>query len=58
MKMTALAVTLGVGAAVGAVALMMTPRECTARQLANKAACKVEGIVSDAADKLNRELGL
>lgn len=58
MKMTGWAITLGLGAAAGAVALMMTPKECTARKMANKAACKVEGIVNDATRKLNQEMGI
>ena len=58
MKMTGWAITLGLGAAAGAVALMMPPKECTARKMANKAACKVEGIVNDATRKLNQEMGI
>ena len=58
MKMTGWAITLGLGAAAGAVALMMTPKQSAARKLADKAACKVEGMVSDATSKLNQELGM
>lgn len=58
MKMTGWAITLGIGAAAGAVALMMTPKQSTARKLADKAACKVEGMVSEAADMLNKEMGI
>lgn len=58
MKMTGWAITLGIGAAAGAVALMMTPKQCAARKLASKAACKVEGMVSNATDMLNKEMGI
>lgn len=58
MKMSAWAITLGLGAAAGAVALMMTPKQSAARKLADKAACKVEGMVSEATHKLNQEMGL
>ena len=36
------ALTAGLGAAAGAVAIMMMPRQNPARKLAAKAACKVE----------------
>ena len=45
-------VALGVGAAAGAVAIMMMPYNNPTRKLANKAARKVENAVSQAADKL------
>lgn len=48
MKLTGLAITLGVGAAAGAVAIMMMPRNNPTRKLAAKAATKVE----DAAYKM------
>ena len=40
--MKAWALTLGLGAAVGAVAILMVPRDNPARKLAAKAAAKVE----------------
>ena len=47
---------MGIGAAVGAVAIMMTPKQCTARKLANKAADKVEDAACKVSDKLNQQL--
>lgn len=58
MKVSGWVITMGVGAAVGAVALMMTPKQSAARKLADKAACKMEGLVSDATNKLNQEMGI
>lgn len=43
---------LGVGAAAGAVAVMMLPRECTVRRMAYHAAEKVEDAVTTAANKM------
>lgn len=48
MKATGWAITLGLGAAAGAVAVMMMPRNNPTRRLAAKAATKVE----DAACKM------
>lgn len=48
----ALAISMGLGAAAGAVAIMMMPRNNPTRKLAAKAACKVE----DAAMKLGNKL--
>ena len=42
MKLSGWAITAGLGAAAGAVAVMMMPRTNPARQLAAKAADKVE----------------
>ena len=50
------AVTMGIGAAIGAVAIMMTPRQCTARKLANKAADRVENAMSQVSDKLTNRM--
>lgn len=47
---------MGLGAAIGAVAIMMTPRQCTARALANKAADKIEDTASKVSDKLNQQM--
>ncbi len=54
--MKGLAITMGIGAALGAVAILMTPRNCTARKLANKAADTVEDAVCQVSGKLNRRL--
>lgn len=56
MKMTGWAITMGVGAAVGAVAVMMLPRQSPARKLVSKAADKVEVAAWKAGEKLNEAL--
>ena len=56
MKMAGLAVTMGIGAAVGAVAILMAPRQSTARKLAGKAAAKVEDTARDVTTKLEQAL--
>ena len=56
MKMTGWAITMGVGAAVGAVAVMMLPRQNPARKLVSKAADKVEVAAWKAGEKLNEAL--
>lgn len=58
MQMKGLAITLGIGAAAGAVAIMMMPRQSTARRLANKAATKVEDAAWKVSDKLNQSLDM
>lgn len=54
MQIKGWAVTMGLGAAAGAVAVMMMPRTNPARKLAAKAANKVEDYVWKAEDKLNQ----
>lgn len=46
--------TLGLGAAIGAVAILLMPRDNPTRKLAAQAACKVE----DAANKLGSKLNM
>ena len=58
MKLTGLAITMGVGAAVGAVAVMMLPKQSTARKLVNKAADKVEDAAWQIGDKINDALDM
>ena len=53
MDMKGWASTAGLGAAVGAVAVMMMPRQNPARKLAAKAANKVEDVVWKMEDKMN-----
>lgn len=53
MKLKGLAVTAGIGAAAGAVAIMMMPRQNPARKLAAKAANKVEDLAWKVEDKMN-----
>ncbi len=52
MKTGMFALTLGLGAAVGAVAVMMMPRQNPTRKFVQKAADNVEDIVSEAAEKI------
>ena len=52
MKVTGWAITLGLGAAAGAVAVMMMPRNNPTRKLAAKAANKVEDLAWKVSDKL------
>ena len=56
MNMKGWAITMGVGAAAGAVAVMMLPRQSAARRLVNKAAVKVEDAAYKVSDKLHREM--
>lgn len=54
MNAKGLALTAGLGAAVGAVAVMMMPRQNPARKLAVKAANKVEDLAWKVEDKMNQ----
>lgn len=58
MKLTGLAIAMGVGAAAGAVAIMMMPRNNPARKLAAKAADKVEDAAWMVSDKLSKEMDM
>ena len=58
MKMTGWAITMGVGAAVGAVAVMMLPKQSAARKLVNKAATTVEDAATTVGDKINDKLDM
>ncbi len=53
MKLTGWAITAGIGAAAGAVAVMMMPRQNLARKLAAKAANKVEDLAWKMEDKMS-----
>ena len=55
MNVKGLAITLGVGAAVCAVAVMMLPKTNPTRKLAVKAAQKVEDAAWKLSDKLSDE---
>ena len=48
------AITAGLGAAAGAVAVMMMPRTNPARKLASKAANKMEDVAWKIEDRMNR----
>lgn len=52
------ALTMGIGAAVGAVAVMMMPRTNPTRKLAVKAANKIEDAAWRISDKLTNEFDL
>ena len=58
MNVKAWAVTLGVGAAAGAVAILAMPKNNTARKLATKAADKVEDAAWKLTSKMSRELDI
>lgn len=58
MGVKGLAVTLGVGAAVGAVAVLMMPRNNPTRKLAAKAAEKVEDAAWRFTDRISDQWDL
>ena len=58
MKAKGLAITMGLGAAAGAVAIMMMPKNNPTRRLAAKAANKVEEAAWKVSDKLTHEFDL
>ena len=58
MKLKGWAITMGVGAAVGAVAVMMLPKQSTARKLVDKAADKVEDAAWQLGDKISDALDM
>ena len=58
MKLKGLVITMGVGAAVGAVAVMMLPKQSAARRLVNKAAVKVEDAAWKVGDRISDALDM
>ncbi len=58
MHLKGWAITMGIGAAAGAVAIMMMPRSNPARKLAAKAADKVEDTAWRISDKLTKEFDM
>ncbi len=58
MKLTGFALTMGVGAAVGAVAVMMLPKQSATRKLINKAAIKVEDAAWTLGDKMSQKMDM
>ena len=58
MKAKGWAITLGVGAAAGAVAVMMLPKQSAARKLVDKAAVAVENAASNVSDKLINKMDM
>ena len=53
MQLRGLAITMGLGAAAGAVAILMMPHNNPARKLAAKAANKMEDVAWKIEDKMN-----
>ena len=58
MQFKGLAVTLGIGAAAGAVAILMMPRNNPARKLAAQAANKVEDAAMNLGSKISEKLDM
>lgn len=58
MQMKGWVLTMGLGAAAGAVAILMMPRSNPARKLAAQAANKVEDAAWAVSDKLNQQFDL
>ena len=58
MKLKGWAITMGVGAAAGAIAVMMMPKNSPGRKLANKAAEKVEDVAMQVGDKIANRLDM
>lgn len=52
MNVKGWAITMGIGAAAGAVAIMMMPKNNPTRRLAAKAADKVEDVATQVTNKL------
>lgn len=58
MNMKGLAITAGIGAAAGAVAILMMPRNNPARKLASQAADKVETAACKMSSKLTSKMDM
>ena len=58
MRLKGWEITMGVGAAAGAVAIMMMPKNNPTRRLAKKAADKVEEAAWKVSDKLAEEFDI
>ena len=58
MQIRGLALSMGLGAAAGAVAVMMMPRNNPTRKLAAKAANKVEDLAWKVSDKLTDSMDM
>ncbi len=52
------AITAGLGAAVGAVAVLMMPRNNPTRRLATKAANKMEDVAWNISERMNRGIDM
>ena len=53
MQMKGWAITAGIGAAAGAVAILMMPRSNPTRKLAAKAASKAQDVLNEAGEKIS-----
>lgn len=58
MRLKGWAITMGVGAAAGAVAILMMPKNNPTRRLAAKAANKVEDMAWKVSDKITQEFDM
>ena len=58
IKLAGVAITAGLGAAMGAVAVLMMPRQNATRQLAQKAANKMEDAAFMAADAISSKMDM
>ena len=58
MQVKTWAITMGLGAAAGAVAILMMPKNNPTRKLATKAANKVEDAAWKITDKLDQKLDM
>lgn len=58
MRLKGWAITMGIGAAAGAVAIMMMPRNNPARKLAVQAANKVEDAAWKVSDKISDKIDM
>lgn len=56
MQLRGLALTMGLGAAAGAVAILMMPKSNPTRKLASKAAMKVEDAAMQLGNKFSNEI--
>lgn len=58
MQLKTWAITMGIGAAAGAVAILMMPKNSPARKLAAKAANKVEDAAWSVTEKITDQLDM
>jgi hypothetical protein len=58
MSVKGWALSMGIGAAAGAVAILMMPKNNPTRRLAAKAACKVEDAAYQVTDKLSKKMDM
>lgn len=58
MSVKGLAISMGIGAAAGAVAILMMPKNNPTRKLADKAAVKVEDAATKVTQKLTEKMDL